>query len=141
MIVCATLVMPFAVAGFDGEAARGLVMPGERAIGLYPHQRFPAWTFTYAPGAVIEMVRRVYELLPPQERCVADELVGEAVRTSLAMVQAIRHNEPSSRMANLGRSSRNSAKTLISNLTFGNLKMGGPVLGKKIRQAGGSIRI
>lgn len=89
----ATLVMPFAVAGFQGDATRGLVMPGERATGVRPEQRFPAWTFTYAPGAVIAMVRRVHDLLPPEQQSVADDLVIESIRTALSMVEAVRHTE------------------------------------------------
>lgn len=89
----ATLVMPFAVAGLGGDAVRGLIMPGERAIGIRPDQRFPAWTFTYAPGAVIEMVRRVHRLLPPEQQEGADTLVNDAIRTARAMVQAVRCTE------------------------------------------------
>ncbi|MGD9128643.1 MAG: hypothetical protein PVH19_14800, partial [Planctomycetia bacterium] len=89
----ATLVMPFAVAGFDGDATRGLVMPGERAVGVRPYQRFPVWTFTYAPGAVIAMVRRVYDLLPPERRDVADTLVVKSLETARAMIRAVWHGQ------------------------------------------------
>ncbi len=86
-----TYVMPFAVAGVDGQSTQGLVMPGELSTGLGPKRREGAWAFTYAPGAVIEMVRRLHEALKPKRKAVADTIVTEALRTALAMTQAMAH--------------------------------------------------
>ncbi len=84
-----TYVMPFAVAGFGGELTRGLVMPGELSNGIGPKQRRGAWTFTYAPGAVIAMVRRLRDALPQDRRDAADTIVTEAIRVAVEMTRAL----------------------------------------------------
>lgn len=84
-----TYVMPFAVAGYGGELTRGLVMPGELSNGFGPKKREGAWSFTYAPGAVIAMVRRLHEALEGERRHVADTIVLEALRTALEMTKAM----------------------------------------------------
>lgn len=84
-----TYVMSFAMAGLNGQSTRGLVMPGELSVGFGPKQRKGAWVFTYAPDAVIRMVRRIYDALEPERRHVADTIVVEALRTALEMTRAM----------------------------------------------------
>ena len=84
-----TYVMPFAVAGVDGQQTRGLVMPGELSVGIGPKQRKGAWTFTYAPDAVIRMVGRLHESLEPDRKHVADTIVEDALRTAIEMTKAL----------------------------------------------------
>ncbi|MCK4376166.1 MAG: hypothetical protein KAX19_12580, partial [Candidatus Brocadiae bacterium] len=84
-----TYLMPFAMAGLNGQATQGLVMPGELSVGFGPKQRKGGWVFTYAPDAVIGMVRRLHEALEPERRDVADTIVIEALRTALAMTAAM----------------------------------------------------
>ena len=84
-----TWVMPFGVAGFGGELTRGLVMPGELSTGFGPKQREGAWAFTYAPDAVIRMVRRLHEALEPGRKDLADTIVVEALRTAVEMTRAM----------------------------------------------------
>jgi len=84
-----TYLMPFAVAGHGGELTRGLVMPGELSNGFGPKKRRGAWTFTYAPGAVIAMVRRLHDALDGGRKHVADTIVTEALRTALEMTKAM----------------------------------------------------
>ncbi len=84
-----TYLMPFAVAGCGGEITRGLVMPGELSNGFGPKQREGAWTFTYAPGAVIGMVARLHEALENGRKHIADTIVTEALRTALEMTKAM----------------------------------------------------
>jgi len=84
-----TYLMPFSIAGVGGELTRGLVMPGELSVGLGPKQRHGAWTFTYAPGAVIAMVARLHAALDEAEKHVADTIVEEALQTAIAMTQAM----------------------------------------------------
>jgi hypothetical protein len=83
-----TCLMPFAVAGFGGGITRGLVAPGELSNGLGPSERVGGWAFTYAPGAVIAMVARLREALPPDRRAVADTIVIDAVETAVEMTRA-----------------------------------------------------
>jgi len=85
----ATYIMPFAIAGLGGSATRGLVMPGELSTGLGPKQRKGGWVFTYAPGAVIAMVKRLHDALEPDRKHVADTIVIEALRTALEMTKAM----------------------------------------------------
>lgn len=85
----ATCLMPFAAAGFRGPATRGLVMPGELSGGFGPKERKGAWVFTYAPDAVIRMVRRLHDALELDRKGVADTIVVDALRTALAMVRAM----------------------------------------------------
>ena len=85
----ATYLMPFSVAGVGGDATQGLVMPGELSTGFGPKQRRAAWAFTYAPGAVIAMVQRLREALPPERAGLADGIVVRALRTALEMVKAM----------------------------------------------------
>ena len=84
-----TYIMPFAVAGVGGDATRGLVMPGELSNGLGPKQRRGAWAFTYAPGMVIDMVRRLHEALDADRKYVADTIVVEALKTAIEMTRAM----------------------------------------------------
>lgn len=86
-----TYIMPFAVAGFQGEVSRGLVMPGELSVGLGPKQRKGAWVFTYAPDAVIRMVVRLYDALEPARRHLADTIVCESIETAIEMTKAMAH--------------------------------------------------
>jgi len=86
-----TYVMPFAVGGFGGQATQGLVMPGELSTGLGPRARRGAWVFTYAPDAVIRMVKRLHAALEEEHKAVADTIVVEALETALAMTQAMAH--------------------------------------------------
>ena len=82
-------VMPFAMAGVGGDMTRGLVMPGELSTGLGPKHRRGAWVFTHAPGAVIKMVRRLFDALDPGRKNVADTIVVEAIRTAVEMTKAM----------------------------------------------------
>lgn len=84
-----TYVMPFAMAGVDGATTQGLVMPGELAIGFGPKQRKGGWVFTYAPGAVIAMVHRLYEALAPERKAIADTIVNDAIETAVQMTKAM----------------------------------------------------
>ena len=81
----ATNLLPFSVSGLDGASVTGLVMPGERYDSPVYKHRFPAWVFTYAPGAVIAMVRRVVEATG--DDALADRLPVLALRSALALVQ------------------------------------------------------
>jgi len=85
----ATYLMPFAAAGVGGPATRGLVMPGELSVGFGPKQRRGAWVFTYAPGAVIAMVRRLFEALEPERKALADTIVVKAIESALAVTRAM----------------------------------------------------
>ena len=84
-----TYVMPFAMAGLDGAATQGLVMPGEMSVGFGPKQRKGAWVFTYTPGAVMAMVRRLREALEPDRRHLADTIVIEALRVAMVITEAM----------------------------------------------------
>ena len=84
-----TYVMPFAVAGFGGELTQALVMPGELSTGFGPKSRRGAWSFTYAPDAVIRMVGRLWEKLPPQRKAIADTIVMEAIESAGALTRAM----------------------------------------------------
>jgi len=64
-------------------------MPGELSNGFGPKQRKGAWVFTYAPDAVIGMVRRLRDALDPERKHVADTIVIEAIKTALAMTEAM----------------------------------------------------
>ena len=86
-----TCLMPFAMAGHEGDLTRGMVMPGELSVGLGPKQRKGGWVFTYAVDAVIQMVARLHEALEPARKHVADTIVVEALRTAIAMTQAMAH--------------------------------------------------
>ena len=82
----ATHLLPFSVSGFDGSSVTGLVLPGERYDSPVYKHRYPAWVFTYAPGAIIAMVRRVTEAMG--DSALADQLPGLALRNALALVQS-----------------------------------------------------
>jgi hypothetical protein len=82
-------VMPFAIAGHQGGLTQALVMPGELSIGYGPKKRQGAWAFTYAPDAVIRMVRRLWDALEPDRRHVADAIVDEALHTALAITRSM----------------------------------------------------
>lgn len=84
--VLATNLMPFSLSGLEGAAATGLILPGERYDSPMPRHRRPAWVFTYAPGAVIAMVRRVAEATG--DSVLADRLPELALRSALALVRA-----------------------------------------------------
>ncbi|NLE39359.1 MAG: hypothetical protein GX621_15165, partial [Pirellulaceae bacterium] len=84
-----TYLMPFSIAGVEGDLTRGLVMPGELSVGLGPKQRRGAWVFTYAPGAVISMVARLHAALPDDRKAVANTIVDEAIRTAIEMTRAM----------------------------------------------------
>jgi acetyltransferase-like isoleucine patch superfamily enzyme len=84
-----TYLMPFSIAGFQGELTRGLVMPGELSVGLGPKQRHGAWVFTYAPGAVISMVARLHAALPEDKKQIADTIVEEALCAAIEMTKAM----------------------------------------------------
>ncbi len=89
-----TYLMPFALAGYQGEMTRGLVMPGELSTGLGTKQRRGAWVFTYAPDAVFRMVARLHEALEPRRKAVADTIVIEAIKVALEMTKWLaRKNE------------------------------------------------
>jgi len=84
-----TYVMPFALAGWEGESTNGLVMPGELSVGYGPKKRRGGWVFTYAPDLVINAVRRLHQALEPGRRAPADTIVVEALRSALAMTRAM----------------------------------------------------
>ena len=84
-----TYVMPFAMAGVDGDLTRGLVMPGELSNGIGPKQRRGGWVFTYGPGLVIDMVARLHEALPEGRKDVADTIVAKAINTAIEMTKAM----------------------------------------------------
>jgi len=84
-----TYLMPFSVAGWGGSLTRGLVMPGELSVGLGPKQRRGAWTFTYAPGAVIAMVARLHAALEDERKPLADTIVHAALDSALAVTRAM----------------------------------------------------
>ena len=84
-----TYLMPFAMAGVDGDLTRGLVMPGELSVGIGPKQRRGGWVFTYAPDAVIRMVARLHDALPSDRKRLADTIVVEAIRTAIEMTRAM----------------------------------------------------
>ena len=84
-----TYVMPFAIAGVGGESTQCLVMPGELSVGMGPKARFGAWVFTYAPDAVIRMVARLHDALPPDRKPVADTIVTRALDTAVAVTRAM----------------------------------------------------
>jgi UDP-3-O-[3-hydroxymyristoyl] glucosamine N-acyltransferase len=84
-----TYVMPFALAGWEGQSTNGLVMPGELSVGYGPKKRKGAWVFTYAPDLVIRAVHRLHAALEPQRRQLADTVVVEAIKSALAMTRAM----------------------------------------------------
>lgn len=84
-----TNLMPFSVSGIAGASATGQVAPGERFDGLSYKQRVAAWAFTYAPGAVIDMVQRVAAL--SGDAAVADRIAEISLRSALALVQFNAH--------------------------------------------------
>jgi UDP-3-O-[3-hydroxymyristoyl] glucosamine N-acyltransferase len=86
-----TYVMPFAIAGVNGDLTRGLVMPGELSTGIGTKQRKGAWLFTYAPDAVFNMVRRLYHTLEPSRRAVADTIVIKAIQTAIEICKLLAH--------------------------------------------------
>ncbi|MAE67316.1 MAG: hypothetical protein CMJ18_23895 [Phycisphaeraceae bacterium] len=84
-----TFVMPFGIGGYGGPSTQGLVMPGELSTGIGPKARHGAWTFTYAPDAIISMVARLYDALEEDRRHLADTIVIEALRTAFEMTRAM----------------------------------------------------
>jgi len=84
-----TYLSPFSVAGVGGSATNAMVMPGELSTGFGPKQRKGAWTFTYAPGLVIGMVRRLHDALEPERKGLADTIVTEALKSAIAMTRAM----------------------------------------------------
>ncbi len=84
-----TCLMPFSMAGAGGQSTNGLVMPGELSNGFGPKQRKGAWVFTYAPDAVINMVKRLHDCLDESGRAVTDTIVEDAIRTAIAMTKAM----------------------------------------------------
>ncbi len=86
-----TYVMPFSLAGYQGDLTRGLVMPGELSIGLGPKQRQGGWVFTYAPDAVMKMVQRLHEALEPARKHLADTIVVEAIKVAIEITKAMAH--------------------------------------------------
>lgn len=84
-----TYIMPFGIAGLDGDATNGLVMPGELSVGYGPKKRKGAWVFTYAPDLVIRMVMRLHEALEQERKGVADTIVIEAIRTAIEITKAL----------------------------------------------------
>ncbi len=79
----ATYLMPFSAAGINGQAVSGQVMPGELNNSNNYKQRFPAWVFTYAPGAVINMVKRLSVLM--QDNDIVDKLPMISLQNALAL--------------------------------------------------------
>ena len=84
-----TCLMPFSMAGVGGQSTNGLVMPGELSNGFGPKQRKGGWVFTYAPGAVINMVKRLHDALDESRKSVADTIVEDAIATAIAMTKAM----------------------------------------------------
>jgi carbonic anhydrase/acetyltransferase-like protein (isoleucine patch superfamily) len=86
-----TYLMPFSMAGHEGDLTRGLVMPGELSTGLGTKQRKGGWVFTYAVDAVIAMVARLHAALEPSRKHVADSIVRQAIETAIEMTKAMAH--------------------------------------------------
>ncbi len=84
-----TYLMPFAVAGWQGDLTRGLVMPGELSVGFGPKQRRGGWLFTYAPDAVFAMVERLHAALDGPRKAIADTIVPAAIETAIEMTKAM----------------------------------------------------
>ena len=82
----ATHLMPFSVSGLEGGSVTGRVLPGERFDSPMPRSRLPGWVFTYAPAAIIAMVRRVAEATG--DSALADRLPQLALQSALALVRA-----------------------------------------------------
>ncbi|HAK96209.1 MAG TPA: hypothetical protein DCM87_14765 [Planctomycetes bacterium] len=86
----ATYVMPFAAAGLEGGAVQAQIMPGESNGGYGLRQRRPGWVFTYAPGAVIAMVRRLAEAAPSAAADI-DSIVVLSLKNALALTRFWAH--------------------------------------------------
>ena len=82
-----TYLMPFSVAGYGGESTIGFVLPGEMSNGYGHKLRVGGWSFTYAPGAVIAMVGRLYEALDEDEKDKADIVVAASLENAICMLR------------------------------------------------------
>ena len=78
-----TYIMLFSVAGKDKNSVIGQTMPGELNNGYSYKNRFPAWVFTYAPGAVINIVKELYKA--GLEKHLTDQIVLLALKNAAAL--------------------------------------------------------
>ncbi len=78
-----TNLLPFSSTGVDGDATMAQTFPGEKNDAYSHKHRTPAWTFTYAPGAVFDMVKRVYDIT--KDAKIADNLVMHSLKNALAL--------------------------------------------------------
>ena len=83
----ATFVMPFSLAGFAGTSVMGQAMPGEQNNAYNYKQRKPAWVFTYAPGAVFAMVKRVAEVV--RDMRVVDAVATMAIENAIYLLSML----------------------------------------------------
>ncbi len=87
----ATYLMPFSVSGFGSDMVMGQAIVGERNNGFFYKDRTPAWTFSYAPGAVIDMVRRL--TVAGADGKLADDIVRLSLKNALALVDLYAHQK------------------------------------------------
>ncbi|MFC1672157.1 hypothetical protein ACFL01_03375, partial [Planctomycetota bacterium] len=86
-----TYLMPFSVTGFGSEMVIGQAMIGERNNGLIYKDRVPAWTFSYAPGAVINLIRRLRDA--GTDGKLLDDVVTLSLKNALALVDMYAHQK------------------------------------------------
>ncbi|MBD3393247.1 MAG: hypothetical protein GF418_14075 [Chitinivibrionales bacterium] len=99
-----TYVMPFALAGMRGSSVMAQAMPGEQMNAYHYKERVPGWVFTYAPGAVFAMVKRVFETMNDREP--ADRIAALALKSALALT----HFYAAERTIDLRDTTRSSSK-------------------------------
>ena len=82
-----TYILPFAVAGYDGDSILGMAFPGEANNGPSHKQRCGGWSFTHIPEAVIKMVTRLYDALEDNEKAKADTVVKNSLNNALCLLK------------------------------------------------------
>jgi len=75
--------MPFSVSGLYGGSVMGQVMSGELCNSYSYKHRIPLWTFAYACGEVIDMVRSMYAIV--KDGKLIDNLVILSFKNALAL--------------------------------------------------------
>lgn len=84
-----TYMMSFAIAGYQGDLTRGLVMPGELSVGLGTKQRVGGWLFTYSPDAIFTTVARLHDALEAGRKHLADTIVVESLKNAIEVCKAM----------------------------------------------------
>ena len=79
----ATYLMPFSASGVHGNSVMGQVMIGELNNSYSYKQRTPLWTFAYACGEIIDMIRSMYAIVKDEK--LIDNLVIISLENALAL--------------------------------------------------------